>query len=447
MNLGIDPLPVWLNLILVLVFVLLNGLFVAAEFAFVKVRSSRIDALAQEGNKRAKFAQKILGDLNAYLSACQLGITLTSLILGWLGEPTVSRLLEPVLGSIGLPAAAIHTISFIIAFAIITSFHITLGEQFPKLYAIQQSEAVTLWTAIPVIMFNKLMYPFIWSLNNASNWMLRKSGIEAGDGHHLAHSEEEIRMLVQESHKSGLIDQAEMTLMDNIFEFSETTAREIMIPRTEMVCLYANLSIEDNIEIALQEMRTRYPVCDPDKDNIIGYIHIKDLLNPRDRIQDIRNVLRPLATVPESISISTLLASLQRKKHQMALLIDEYGGTAGLVTVEDILEEIVGEIQDEFDEERVSIETKDDQTFSVDGLLLISEFNDFFGTDISTEEYDTIGGWVYSQVEIPPRNNDKISFGNLELTIEETDNLRIARLLVRKISSTQAKAEVDDMSA
>jgi CBS domain containing-hemolysin-like protein len=444
--LGIDPLPVWLNLVLVLVFVLLNGLFVAAEFAYVKVRVSRIDALAQEGNMRAKFAQKILRNLNAYLSACQLGITLTSLILGWLGEPTISKLLEPALSRIGLPDAAIHTLSFIIAFAIVTSFHITLGEQFPKLYAIRQSEAVTLWTSIPVILFNKLMYPFIWSLNGISNWMLRKSGIEPENGHESAHSEEEIRLLVQESHKSGLIDKAEMTLMDNIFEFSETTAREIMIPRTEMVCLYANLSMEDNIEIAIQEMRTRYPVCDPDKDNIIGYIHIKDLFNPRDRIRDIRSVLRPLATVPESMSISALLANLQRKKHQMALLIDEYGGTAGLVTVEDILEEIVGEIQDEFDEERVSIEAKEDQSYSVDGLLLISEFNDFFGTDISTEEYDTIGGWVYSQVEIPPSNNDKIVFEDFEFVIEETDNLRIARVRVRK-NTTSNEAQVEDIGA
>jgi CBS domain containing-hemolysin-like protein len=444
--LGIDPLPAWLNLLLVLMFVLLNGFFVAAEFAYVKVRASRIDALAEEGNMRARYAQRILRNLNAYLSACQLGITLTSLILGWLGEPTVSRLLEPLLSRVGLPETAIHTISFIIAFAIITSFHITLGEQFPKTYAIRQSETITLWTAIPMILFNMLMFPFIWSLNGASNWMLRKSGIEPETGHETAHTEDEIRVLMQESHKSGLIDKAEMTMMDNIFEFSETTAREIMIPRTEMVCLYANLPMEDNIEIAVNEMRTRFPVCESDKDNIIGYVHIKDLFNPRDRVQDIRSILRPLATVPESMSISTLLANLQRKKHQMALLIDEYGGTAGLVTVEDILEEIVGEIQDEFDEERASIEVRDEGTFSVDGLLLISEFNDYFGTEISTDEYDTIGGWVYSQVEIPPRNNDTISEGDLEFIIEETDHLRIARIKIRRIRESQ-DIHMDGISA
>ncbi|WP_438445545.1 hemolysin family protein [Gorillibacterium sp. sgz5001074] len=441
---GIDPLPAWLNLILVLVFVGLNGFFVAAEFAYVKVRASRIDALAEEGRVLAKYAQRILRNLNAYLSACQLGITLTSLILGWLGEPTVSRLLEPVFNRMGLPEAANHTISFIIAFAVITAFHITLGEQFPKTYAIRQSEAITLWTALPVIGFNYIMYPFIWFLNGASNWLLRRSGIEPEVGHESAHTEEEIRVLMQESHKSGLIDKAEMTLMDNIFEFSETTAREIMIPRTEMACLYANLPIEDNIEIALNEMRTRFPVCDPDKDNIIGYIHIKDLFNPRDRIRDIRSILRPLTTVPESISISALLANMQRKKHQMALLIDEYGGTAGLVTVEDILEEIVGEIQDEFDEERPSIEIREEDTFSVDGLLLIADFNDYFGTEISTEEYDTIGGWVYSQVEIPPRKNDRIVYEKFEYTIEETDHLRIARLKVRKLKQDAGGLEMED---
>lgn len=413
----------------------MNGFFVAAEFAYVKVRGSRIDTLAQEGNVLAKFAQGILNNLNAYLSACQLGITLTSLILGWLGEPTVSRLLEPLLTRLGVPTLAIHTISFIIAFAVITSFHITLGEQFPKTYAIRQSERITLWTAAPMVVFYKVMYPFIWSLNGISNWMLRKSGIEPDAGHESAHTEEEIRVLIKDSHESGLIDKTELTLMDNIFEFSETTAREIMIPRTEMVCLYANLPMEQNLEIALNEMRTRFPVCDPDKDNIIGYVHIKELLHPK-APKDLRSILRPLTTVPESMSISALLTMMQRKKHQMALLIDEYGGTAGLVTVEDILEEIVGEIQDEFDEERPSIETKDDSTFSVDGLLLISEFNAFFGSEIPTEEYDTIGGWIYSQVENPPRKQQTVSLPGLEFSVEETDHLRIARVRVRKLEES-----------
>ncbi|MEI7026477.1 hemolysin family protein [Paenibacillus sp. y28] len=435
MSLESDPdLPMLLlKLAIVLILVLLNGFFVAAEFALVKIRSSRIDHLVQEGNLRAKFAQKILNNLNGYLSACQLGITLASLGLGWIGEPAISDWLSPYLKEFGFPDAVIHTISFVIAFSIITAFHITLGEQFPKTYAIRKAEEVTLWTAAPMVIIYKLLYPFIYVLNGSSNWMLRKSGIEPDHGHETAHTEEEIRLLMQESHKSGLIDNNEMALMDNIFEFTETNAREIMIPRTEMVCLYANLSYEENKRIAIQEMLTRYPVCDPDKDNIIGFVHIKDLIKSDPEPQDIRSLVRPLTSVPESMPISSLLRLMQRKKTQMALLIDEYGGTSGLVTVEDIIEEIVGEIQDEFDEERPALEKMEDDAYSIDGLLLIDEMNTQFGFDIPTDDYDTIGGWIYSQVEIPPRVNQKIKYNGYEFVIEEVDHMRISRIVVRKL--------------
>lgn len=430
-----DPGPdIILNLSLALVLVLLNGYFVAAEFAMVKARSSRIDALALEGNIRAKYASRILGNMNAYLSACQLGITLTSLALGWLGEPTIARIIEPYLTKIGLPDSFIHVIAFIIGFTIVTAFHITIGEQVPKTYAIRKSEAVTLWAAIPLILFFKLFYPFIWALNGASNWMLRKSGIEPEAEHDAVHTGEEIRLLVKESHKGGLIDNTELTLVDNVFEFSETVAREIMIPRTELSCLYADRSFEENMEIATTEMRTRYPVCDPDKDNIIGFIHIKDLLKSRDGLDNIRSIVRPIMSIPESMPISTLLKMMQKKRTEVALLIDEYGGTSGLVTMEDILEELVGEIRDEFDEERPSIEKKDEHTHSVDGLLHIEEFNDYFGLDIETDDYDTIGGWVYSQVEIPPKKNQCVQFRNYEMVVEEVDHMRVSRLVVRKLA-------------
>ncbi|WP_238403158.1 hemolysin family protein [Paenibacillus mesophilus] len=427
-----DPGPIILNLSLALILVLLNGFFVAVEFAMVKARSSRIDALALEGNIRAKFASRILGNMNAYLSACQLGITLTSLVLGWLGEPTIARIIEPILSRMGMPDSIIHIIAFIIGFTIVTSFHITVGEQVPKTYAIRKSEAVTLWSAIPMIVFFKIMYPFIWVLNGASNWMLRKSGIEPESEHDAVHTEEEIRLLVKESHKGGFIDNTELTLVDNVFEFTETVAREIMIPRTELACLYADRSFEENMEIATTEMRTRYPVCDPDKDNIIGFIHIKDILKSRDGLDTIRSIVRPIMSIPESMPISALLKMMQKKRTEVALLIDEYGGTSGLVTMEDILEELVGEIHDEFDEERPSIEKKDEHTHSVDGLLHIEEFNDYFGLDIETDDYDTIGGWVYSQVEIPPKKNQRVAFKGYEMIVEEVDHMRVSRLVVRK---------------
>ncbi len=421
---------------MILVLILLNGFFVAVEFAMVKVRNSRIETLAKDGNTSAKFAQKITSNLNAYLSACQLGITLASLALGWVGEPTVSRMIEPLLKDIGLNDTLIHTISFIISFSVITTLHITLGEQFPKTYAIRKPEQITMMSAGPMILFYKIMFPFNWLLNTISNWMLRKAGIEVGSEHDTAHTEEEIRVLMKESHKNGLIDNTELTLVDNIFEFTETNAREIMIPRTDMGCLYIHLSFEENMKIALDEMRTRYPVCDPDKDNIIGFVHIKDLLKANANSADIRKVIRPITKVPESMPISNLLKMMQKKRAQIALLIDEYGGTSGMVTLEDIIEEIVGEIQDEFDtDERPMLEQKDERTFSIDGRMLIDEVNDRFGIEIDTEDYDTIGGWVYSHIEIPPKKGQKIAYADqFEFIVEDTDELRVSRIIVKKLS-------------
>ncbi|TBL71251.1 HlyC/CorC family transporter [Paenibacillus thalictri] len=420
------------NLLLIVLLVVINGFFVAAEFALVKVRSSRLDALAEGGRISAKWAQKIVLNLDAYLSACQLGITLASLGLGWVGEPTVAAILDPVLKDLGLNDVAVHTISFIISFSVITMLHITLGEQFPKTYAIRKSENVTLWSALPMIVLYKVMYPFIWVLNGASNWLLRRAGIEPTTEHEVAHTEEEIRVLMKESHRSGLIDNTELTLFDNIFDFSETNAREVMIPRTEIDCLYTNLPFAENKKIALKEMRTRYPVSDSDKDNIIGFVHIKDLLKPHEGTTDIRDLTRPILSVPESMPISNLLKQMQKKKVQIALLIDEYGGTSGLVTMEDIIEEIVGEIQDEFDQERPALEKKDENTFSIDGRMLIDEVNDTFGLDIQEEHVDTIGGWIYSQVEIPPKKNQSITFNGFDFIVEETDHLRISRITVKK---------------
>lgn len=438
---GSDPGgPIVLNLLIALVLVLLNGFFVAAEFAMVKARTNRIDAMALEGRISAKLASGILGNLNAYLSACQLGITLTSLALGWLGEPTIARMIEPTLKSFNLPDSAIHVIAFIIGFTIVTAFHITIGEQVPKTYAIRKSEQVTLWSAVPMVVFYKLMYPFIWVLNGASNWMLRKSGIEPESEHDAVHTEEEIRLLVKESHKNGLIDNTELALVDNVFDFTETVAREIMIPRTELACLYADRSFEENMEIATKEMRTRYPLCDPDKDNIIGFVHIKDLLKARDGLDDIRKVVRPIMSIPESMSISALLKMMQKNRTELALLIDEYGGTSGIVTMEDILEELVGEIHDEFDQYRPSIEKKDEYTHSVDGMLHIEEFNDYFGLEIESDDYDTIGGWMYAQVEIPPKKNQRVQFEDFEMIVDEVDHMRVSRLIVRKLETEDSGA-------
>lgn len=422
------------NLILVIFLVVLNGFFVAAEFAMVKVRSSRLESLVLEGNVKAKFAQRLTSNLDAYLSACQLGITLASLGLGWVGEPAIAQLIEPLLKGLGFSDVMIHTVAFAIAFSIITFLHIVLGELAPKSLAIQKSEGVTMWTAPLLIGFYKIMYPFIWFLNGTANWLLQLVGIQPAKEHDAAHTEEEIRILMEESHKSGYIDKTELALVDNIFDFSERNAREVMIPRTDMVCLYSQNSFEENLEIAITEQMTRYPMCDPDKDNIIGFVHIKDLFAALGKgKRNLDEMVRSVISVPESMPISALLKMMQKKRAQLAIVIDEYGGTAGLLTIEDIIEEIVGEIQDEFDEERQPIEVKDQNTFSVDGRLLIEEVNDYFGFRLDSEDVDTIGGWMYSVVETPPKVDQRVEWDGFEFIIAEVDHLRINRVLIRRL--------------
>ncbi|WP_422656732.1 hemolysin family protein [Paenibacillus sp. EC2-1] len=434
-----DPLPSFIGITLVLFLVVLNGFFVSAELAFVKVRGSRIDVLAEEGNKKAKISQQILRNLDNYLSACQLGITISSLILGWIGERALAAIIAPWFQMLGLSDTLLHAVSIVIAFTLIAVMHIVLGELAPKTVAVRKAESIMLMSARPMNVFYKLMYPVIWFVNGLSNGLLRTFRMTPVVERGSAHTEEEIRDLMKESSEIGLINDTELTLVDNIFEFADTTAREIMIPRTDMICLYTNLSMEENLEIAHEGMRTRYPICDEDKDHIIGFIHIKDLM--RGYIRDQLSLIRPIIAVPESMQISELLKRMQRSKTQIAILIDEYGGTSGLVTLEDIMEEIVGEIQDEFDEERQGIEIVSEDEYSIDGLMLIDEINDQFGLDVDTEDYDTIGGWLSSRLEaILPHQGQSYNYGEYLFVVEETENKRISRIRLLRQEEIQAEA-------
>lgn len=427
-----DPLPGILHVGLIVLLVLLNGFFVSVEYAMVKVRSGRIDTLIEEGSKKAVNARSIVSNLEGYLSACQLGITLASLALGWLGQPAIADLIGPLFVSIGLGVTTVNVVSLIIALMFITILHIVLGELAPKTIAVNKAESVLLLTAGPMNVFYKIMYPVIWIVNGLARGLLRIFRLAPASELGTAHTEEEIRIIMQESNKSGLIDNTEMALVDNIFEFVDTMAREIMIPRTEMICLNNHLTAEENLEIAFDGMRTRYPVCDGDKDHILGFIHIKDLI--KDRPQSYQKLIRPILTVPESIQISALLKVMQRAKTQIAILIDEYGGTSGMVTLEDIMEEIVGEIQDEFDEERPGVEKLGEDEYSIDGLMLIEEINDLLGLRMDTEDYDTIGGWLYSKLEVnPPQKGQSVEFDDHIFIVEETENKRISRIKLLKV--------------
>ncbi|OWR32651.1 hypothetical protein CDO73_03360 [Saccharibacillus sp. O23] len=426
-------MPGWLSILLVVLLVGLNGFFVAAEFAMVRLRESRLATMAESGSKRAGFARSMVNNLDAYLSACQLGITLASLGLGWIGEPAVASFLRPMFHGFGWNnEAAIHGTSVAIGFVIITMLHIVIGELAPKSMAIRKTEAVALTAAAPMVLFYKTMYPFIWALNGMANALLRLLRIEPATELESAHTEEEIRILVKESNKNGLIDNTEMALVDNIFEFADTTAREVMIPRTEMICLYKNLPREENLEIAYDGMRTRYPVCEQDKDHIIGFVHIKDLMRYPDADYD--RLIRPIIAVPESIRISELMKLMQRSRTQIAMLVDEYGGTAGLVTLEDIMEEIVGEIQDEFDEEeRPELEQAGEFSYSIDGMMLIQDVNDQFGFELDYDDYDTIGGWLYAHIDaLPPRKGQSVDYEGSTFIVDETEQKRISRVRILK---------------
>lgn len=425
------------NLILVMILVLLNGFFVATEFAIVKVRESRIAQLAAEGNKRAVDVERVLHNLDAYLSACQLGITLASLGLGWLGEPAIAHLLHPVFRYFHLNETVVTSISFIIAFSVITFLHIVLGELAPKTLAIQYSEKVVLAVAKSIQLFYKIMYPFIQMLNWSASRFLALFHISL-EPHQEAHTEEEIRILVNESHKSGLIDQTELMLVDNIFDFSETMAREIMVPRTDMVVLNLRDPFDENVKHVQNGRFTRYPVVDGDKDHVVGSLHIKDMLTGllEGESHDLQTFMRSILTVPETISISRLLTMLQKQRGQMAIIIDEYGGTAGLVTLEDIMEEIVGDIQDEFDDERPEVE-RSDGMLSLDGRMLLEEVGDYLDIELESSDVDTLAGWIYMQIDHPPRVGDRVKEGMYEFVVGEVDHYRITRVYAKKIGKAE----------
>jgi CBS domain containing-hemolysin-like protein len=425
------------NLLMVGLLIALTAFFVASEFAIVKVRSTRIDQLVAEGNRNAMAAKRVISNLDEYLSACQLGITITALGLGWLGEPTVEHLLHPVFERMNLNESLASLFSFAIAFATITFLHVVVGELAPKTLAIQKAETITLLCSRPLIFFYKIMYPFIWALNGSSRVVTGLFGLRPVTEHEVAHSEEELRIILSESYKSGEINPSEYKYVNNIFEFDNRIAKEIMVPRTEIVAFDINDSIADILEIMKQEKYTRYPVMAGDKDHIIGMVNIKEILtdciqHPQAVEKKVDDYIRPIIQVIESIPIHDLLVKMQRERVHMAILVDEYGGTAGLVTVEDILEEIVGEIQDEFDIDEVPMIRKiNEHTTIVNGKVLIEEINDLLGTDIDDADVDTIGGWILTE-KFDIQQGGILSYGHYEFKVLKMEGHHIQLVEITK---------------
>ncbi len=427
---------------MVAILIAFTGFFVAAEFAIVKVRSSRIDQLVAEGKRGALAAKKVTTNLDEYLSACQLGITVTAMGLGWLGEPTIEKLLHPLFEKWNLNPSISSVLTFGLAFMIMTYLHVVVGELAPKTMAIQKAEKVTLLLAGPLMMFYKVMYPFIWVLNGSARVVTGLFGLKPASEHEVAHTEEELRLILSDSYESGEINQAEYKYVNNIFEFDNRIAKEIMVPRTEIIGFYLEDSVEEHMKVIQNERYTRYPIFGEDKDDIIGMVNVKDffiryMTEDQKDLSSIRSYMRPIIEVMETTPIHDLLLQMQKKRIPMAVLYDEYGGTAGIVTLEDILEEIVGEIRDEYDEDEAPpIQHVNEQHIIVDGKVLISEVKDLFGLHIEEDDVDTIGGWIMMQNhEI--EEGQHVEAEGYEFKVLEKDAYQIKRVEIRKMEEEQ----------
>ncbi|MGR5994064.1 hemolysin family protein [Bacillus cereus] len=430
------------NLVMVAILIAFTGFFVATEFAIVKIRSSRIDQLVAEGKRGALATKKVTTNLDEYLSACQLGITVTAMGLGWLGEPTIEKLLHPLFEKWNLNPSISSVLTFGLAFMIMTYLHVVVGELAPKTMAIQKAERVTLLLAGPLMMFYKVMYPFIWVLNGSARVITGLFGLKPASEHEVAHTEEELRLILSDSYESGEINQAEYKYVNNIFEFDNRIAKEIMVPRTEIVGFYLEDSVEEHMKVIQNERYTRYPIFGEDKDDIIGMVNVKDffiryMTEDQKDLSSIRSYMRPIIEVMETTPIHDLLLQMQKKRIPMAVLYDEYGGTAGIVTLEDILEEIVGEIRDEYDEDEAPpIQHVNEQHIIVDGKVLISEVKDLFGLHIEEDDVDTIGGWIMMQNhEI--EEGQHVEAEGYEFKVLEKDAYQIKRVEIRKMEQEQ----------
>ena len=439
------PLLLITKLLAIIVLVLLNGFFVVAEFALVKIRGSQIDTLAAEGGRRATFAKQVKDNLNAYLSACQVGITAASLGLGWLGQPFLARILQPAFLLVNITSeAAIKSVSFALAFSTITFLHIVLGEQAPKILAIRKAVPAALFVSAPLSLFYSIFKPAIWFLNAASNWILqhvlRVEPIAEGE---LAHSEEELRLILQESEKSAEVTPLGRELVFNVLDLRDRVVRDIMTPRGEIVYLDVEDDFETNTKKAIESRHTRFPLCCENLDNTIGLIHIKELLPMmRDPHPDLLRIKRDLIPVPEMMPLEKLLKLFLSKHAHLALVVDEFGGTVGMVTLENVLEELVGDIQDEFDFEKEEFRKISANEFTVDGTLGLYELNDLAKLELESADVSTIGGYITHLLGHLPKQGEQLEIDNYLVTVSQTDGRRVGQLHFRRLSDSPADASV-----
>ena len=421
--------------LITLLLVLLNGFFVAAEYSFIRVRETQIDELAAAGSATAKLVKRMSQRLDSYIAAAQLGVTLASLAIGWIGEPAVAALIAPLFGWLKDRAEPLfHVLSFAIAFLAITYLHIVIGELAPKYLAIQRAVRIALFCAYPLELFHRLVRPFNWLISKSANAIVRGLGIKPHEALE-AHSDEELKMLVAASAKQGVLQESERVIVGNALDFADTVVRQVMVPRTEIVAVPEDLDLAGLVAMARQTRYSRFPVYREDLDHIVGLVHVKDLVGvDRTSHATARDLMRRVPFIPETLRLDQALAEFRRQRSGLAIVIDEFGGTAGLVTLEDVIEQLVGEVTDEFDAgEAQRINEESPGTFVIDGLVPLDDLRDRLNVTLADEPYDTVGGMVFGRLGRVAKVGDIVEIEGYRFTVTQVDGRRVAQVRVQKV--------------
>lgn len=413
-----------------------------AEFSLVRIRKNRLEELIEQGKPKAALVLNMSEHMDTYLSACQIGVTVASLLLGWFCGPLLARFVLDFLGAEILDSWYAHTLSFVFAFFCIVLLHVVLGGLVPRSVALAKVEEAAMFVATPLRYFHYLLYPLVLFSNFISRGILRMLGYKNVPHEDIAKSEDELRMIVSASERGGELDKVESRLIDNVFDFSDRVAKEVMVPRQDTVCLYADKSLQENLHTVRESNHTRYPLCLEDKDHMLGMIHVRDLMNVnlKDTNFDLRSIMREIMVVPESMNTGKILQLMQHKHLQIAVVIDEYGGTAGLLTLEDLVEEIVGDIQDEHDKAKVADVVQLPQgEYEFDGLVLLDEVAELLNVDFEEPEEDTIGGYIFGQLGRKPERGDVIVSHGFRFEVLEASGFRILRVKAEPALKAQQK--------
>ena len=445
-----DVSDIFINIFIIAFLLFVNGFFVSAEFALVKVRKTRLEQLVNDGNDQARVALRLVNNVNKMLAAAQLGVTIASIALGWVAEATMVQLVTPIIQYVPHGHIAVHAVAIPVSFLLVTYFHVLLGEQLPKCLALKHTEHLALIIASPMEMFITILKPFVWILQVSGDGILKLLHADNEDAS-LIHSTEELDMLVDASYNEGVLNETEAEMLHNMFKFSDLMAKQVMIPRTDMICVPDDISYDEINKLALENGYTRYPVYEKENiDKIIGFIHVKDLyaIAMTKEEYSVQSLLRPIILIPETMTLDNLMMEFKKLHSQMAVVVDEYGGTSGLITLEDVLEEIIGEVQDEFDEEEeeVNIQEVGENTYIANAMMRMDELAEFFelSSDILEEDdVETIGGLVVKILGRIANVGDTVSFKGLTFTVKEVDGARIIQLEIKKenIEETPASEE------